>query len=81
MVSLRAVLEATILLKRGIVMKTLRTVAVGLAVGMDIAYAAEVAQVQAIDNSSIGKPDFREHVQAACTRITRPGVRCDAISR
>ena len=42
-------------------MKTFRTVVVGLAVGMDIAYAAGVVQAQAIDNSSIGKPDFREH--------------------
>ena len=80
MVPLRAELEPVILLKRGSVMMMLRAVVVSLAVGMGIAGAVGVAQAQAIDNSSIGKSEFRERVQAACTRITRPGVRCDAIS-
>jgi hypothetical protein len=33
----------------------------GLAVGLGAAMAAGAAQAQAIDNSSIGKPEFREH--------------------
>jgi hypothetical protein len=61
MVPLRAALEPVILLKRGSVMMILRTVVVSLAVGMGIAGAVGVAQAQAIDDSSIGKPDFRKH--------------------
>jgi hypothetical protein len=40
-------------------MKTLQKVMLGLAVGLGAAVPAETAQ--AIDNSSIGKPEFREH--------------------
>ena len=40
-------------------MKTLRSVVLGLAVGVGAAVPAGPAQ--AVDNSSIGKPEFREH--------------------
>jgi hypothetical protein len=42
-------------------MKTLQMVVLGLAVGVGVAMAAGAAQAQAIDNSSIAKPEFREH--------------------
>lgn len=42
-------------------MKTPQRVMLGLAVGLGAAMAAGAAQAQAIDNSSIGKPEFREH--------------------
>ena len=40
-------------------MKTLRTAAFGLAMGISATLAATTAH--AVDNSSIGKPEFREH--------------------
>ena len=42
-------------------MKTLRAVVVGLAVGGGAVMAGGTAHAQAIDNSSLGKPEFREH--------------------
>jgi len=42
-------------------MKTARTMVAGLAAGVGAVLVAGTAQAQAIDNSSIGKPEFREH--------------------
>jgi hypothetical protein len=42
-------------------MKTARTMVAGLAVGVGVVLVTGTAQAQAIDNSSIGKPEFREH--------------------
>jgi hypothetical protein len=42
-------------------MKALQMVIVGLAVGVGAAMAAGAGQAQSIDNSSLGKPEFREH--------------------
>jgi hypothetical protein len=42
-------------------MKTARTMVAGLAVGVGAVLVTGPAQAQAIDNSSIGKPEFRDH--------------------
>ena len=42
-------------------MKTALTLVAGLAVGVGAVLVTGTAQAQAIDNSSIGKPEFREH--------------------